>query len=74
MFYQLKEIWAIREQINRSPIIKILVIILSHSLQKLGILSPRVQWRKWTLASKALRGLVSVALGSLLAPLVGEKH
>lgn len=23
MFYQLKEIWAIREQINRSPIIKI---------------------------------------------------
>lgn len=51
-----------------------LFIILSHSLQKLGILSPRVQWRKWTLASKALRGLVSVALGSLLAPLVGEKH
>lgn len=74
--YQLKEIWAIREQINRSPIIKILVYYpfplspeAGYSASK-GSVEKVDPWRQKLSVVLA----VSVALGSLLAPLVGEKH
>lgn len=76
MFYQLKEIWAIREQINRSPIIKILVYYpfplspeAGYSVSK-GSVDKVEPWRQKLSVVVA----VSVALGSRLAPLVGEKH
>lgn len=76
MFDQLKEIWAIRQQVNRSPIIKTLVYYpfplspeAGHSVSKGSVekVEPCRQKLSVVLA-------VSVALGSLLAPLGGEKH
>lgn len=49
------------------PVERNLFIILSHSLQKLGILSPRVQWRKWSPDVKAPRGLGCIC-GSRITP------